>query len=75
MLRPSIKSLVQRDAARRAATGKVAYGPSFTPGDNDRHLAGTDRSLGLWVDTTDQTLQQTLDEVLARAEESLVRRG
>ena len=78
VLRPAVAVLEARDAARRAATGKVAYTPAFTPAENDRHLAGTDPRLGLWLDTGDQTPEQTVATVLARAEEARVpglRRG
>lgn len=72
VLRPSVAALVERDAARFAATGKVAYGPAFTPADNDAHLGRTDARLGLWLDTTDQTPAQTVAAVLARPDASLV---
>ena len=72
VLRPTVQTLVRRDAERRAATGKVAYTPAFTPADNDAHLATTERRLGLWLDTSAQTPEQTVREVLARTDESLV---
>ncbi len=72
VLRPSVPTLVRREAGRRAATGKVAYSDTFTPVDNDAHLAGTDARLGLWLDTSDQTAEQTVAEVLAQAEASRV---
>lgn len=75
VLRPSVATLVRRDAERRAATGKVAYTPTFTPADNDEHLARTERGLGLWLDTSEQTPEQTVAAVLARAEESRVPPG
>ena len=67
VLRPRVDVLVARDAARRAATGKVAYTADFTPAVNDEHLAGTDQRLGLWLDTSDQTPEDTVREVLSRA--------
>ena len=72
VLRPSVDALVRRDAERRARTGKVAYTETFTPTDNDAHLAGTDPRTGLWLDTSDQTPQETVREILARAAESRV---
>lgn len=72
VLRPGVETLVRRDAERRAATGKVAYSQAFTPADNDAHLAGTDSRLGLWLDTSDQTPEETVAEVLARPEDSRV---
>jgi hypothetical protein len=72
VLRPSVATLERRDAARRAASGKVAYTASFTPADNDAHLAGTDHGLGLWLDTSDQTPEQTVREILARADTARV---
>ena len=62
-----------RDQARRAATGKVAYRGAYTPAVNDAHLAGTARELGLWLDTSEQTPQETVAEVLRRRDEAAVR--
>ncbi|MGH8981936.1 MAG: AAA family ATPase [Acidimicrobiales bacterium] len=65
VLRPSIETVVARDATRRRLTAKVAYRGGFTVGENDAALAATPR-LGLWLDTSRQTPEETVDEVLAR---------
>lgn len=75
VLRPSVAVVTARDEARRLATGKVAYRGDFTPQVNDSHLSRTPRHLGgLWLDTSDQTPSETVAEVLARAQESVVER-
>lgn len=72
VLRPSVEVVERRDAARRAASGKVAYRGDFTPAVNDEHVAGTRRDLGLWLDTSDQTPDRTVDEIVRRAAEARV---
>jgi len=72
VLRPRVKVVEARDAARQRATGKVAYRGGFTPAINDEHLAVTPRHLGLWLDTSDQTVEETVDEILRRQDEALV---
>ncbi|MEJ8651029.1 AAA family ATPase [Streptomyces sp. MS1.AVA.3] len=54
--------------AREAARPKTAYGPDWTVRDLDRLLrAGTPRETGLWLDTSRQTVDETVDEILGRA--------
>ncbi len=67
VLAPRADVVVQRDAARQAARGKVAY----RPGDEgvaelDAHLRTATPRIGLWLDTSDQTVDETADEILAR---------
>ena len=72
VLRPSAAAVRQRDEARRADIGKVAYRPGeFTIGDLERFLDATPR-IGLWLDTSAQTPQETIDEVLRRSPEAVV---
>ncbi|MEC3953645.1 AAA family ATPase [Nocardia sp. CDC153] len=54
-------------AAREAARAKTAYG-TFTVADLDMGLRETTPPLGLWLDTSDLTVEQTVDAILARAE-------
>lgn len=65
MLRPSPAVVAQREAARAAATGKVAYRQG---GDTieglDARLAATPR-LGLWLDTSAMSPVEVVDEILA----------
>ena len=72
VLRPSVEVVAARDDARRRATGKVAYQDGFTPMLNDNQVAGTPRHLGLWLDTSQQTPDETVVEIQARQAESLV---
>ena len=72
VLRPSVAVVQQRDAARQRATGKVAYRPGgLTAADLDEHLDRTPR-LGLWLDTSGQAPDETVAEILARADEAVV---
>ena len=72
VLRPPVAVVEQRDEERRRRTGKVAYRGGFTPAINDEHVAATRADLGLWLDTSGQTPEETVDEVLARADEARV---
>jgi hypothetical protein len=72
VLRPAVAVVERRDEERRRRLGKVAYRGGFTPAVNDEHLATTRRDLGLWLDTSAQTAEQTVDEVVARAAEARV---
>ncbi|MGW0247951.1 AAA family ATPase [Nocardia goodfellowii] len=54
-------------AAREAARGKSAYG-TFTVEDLDTGLRETTPRLGLWLDSTDLTVEQTVDAILTRAQ-------
>lgn len=72
VLRPTIEVVEARDAQRQRTTGKVAYRGGFTPAINDQHVASTRQYLGLWLDTSDQSPDETVDEILARAGEARV---
>jgi chloramphenicol 3-O-phosphotransferase len=73
VLRPSVEVVEQRDAQRQRSLGKVAYRGGYTPAVNDQHVAGTRRDLGLWLDTSDQTPEETVDQILQRREDARVR--
>jgi hypothetical protein len=72
VLRPRVEVVEARDAQRRRSLGKVAYRGGYTPALNDEHLAATRRDLGLWLDTSEQSPEETVDEILARSGEALV---
>jgi hypothetical protein len=72
VLRPSVAAVEQRDADRRQRTGKVAYRGTFTPAENDRHVGSTPTDLGLWLDTSSQSPDETVQEILRRADEAAV---
>lgn len=73
VLRPRVEVVTAREEARRFRTGKVAYRAGFTPADNDEHLAGTP-NVGLWLDTSELTPEETVAEILRREDESLIQR-
>ncbi len=73
VLRPSVVEVTRRDDARRLATGKIAYGGSFTPEVNDAHVAATPR-IGLWLDSSTQTPADTVAEIRGRSAEAVVER-
>ncbi|GAA2634404.1 AAA family ATPase [Actinomadura fulvescens] len=56
-------------AVREAGRSKRAYvAGSFTVADLDTSLRGETARIGLWLDTSELTVEQTVDEILARAE-------
>lgn len=69
VLVPSLDAVNRRER-ERAKTAYVADGPS--PADLDRYLREHTPRIGLWLDTTEQRPEQTVDEILARADEALV---
>jgi hypothetical protein len=72
VLRPSVDEVKNRDRKRLTETGKVAYRPDrFTPEHFDALLESTPR-IGLWLDTSEQTPTETVDEILRRAAEAVV---
>ncbi|WP_194911005.1 AAA family ATPase [Catenulispora rubra] len=73
VLAPRPDAVRRRDQARQTARGKVAY----RPGDLD--IAALDDQLrrhtphiGLWLDTSEQTVVETVAEILARRSEAAV---
>ena len=73
VLRPPVDVVAARDAHRQATTGKVAYKPGspITVAHLDDAVAMTPR-IGLWLDTSGQTPDESVDEILARADEARV---
>jgi chloramphenicol 3-O-phosphotransferase len=67
VLAPRPAVVGERDHARRLARGKTAYKPGDEgPAELDAHLRGETPRIGLWLDTSEQTLDQTVDELLHR---------
>ncbi|AOS63466.1 AAA family ATPase [Actinoalloteichus hymeniacidonis] len=62
VLAPSIDSIETREAGR----GKTAYGQHWGPADLDRLFRAETPRIGLWLDTSGQTAQETVTEILAR---------
>jgi hypothetical protein len=52
--------------------GKVAYRGGYTAAENDADLAKTPTDLGLWLDPSPQTPQETVREILERAHAAVV---
>jgi chloramphenicol 3-O-phosphotransferase len=67
VLAPRPAVVGEREATRRLARGKTAYKPGDEgPAELDAHLRRDTPRIGLWLDTSEQTLKQTTDELLAR---------
>ena len=67
VLAPRADVVQRREDDRQAARGKTAY----KPGDQsvtelDALFRAQTPRIGMWIDTSDQTVEQTVDEVLAR---------
>jgi gluconate kinase len=72
VLRPSVSAVRERDQARRASTGKIAYRPGeFSIEDLDDFLDKTP-GIGLWLDTSARTPDETIEEILRRRSEAIV---
>ena len=73
VLRPSVEVVTARHDERRRTTGKVAYSSTYGPAQNDADVATIPGDLGgLWLDTSTQTPEETVDEILARRAEAVV---
>ena len=72
VLRPSVDVLTGRHEERRRALGKIAYRRGYTPAANDADVAATPSDLGLWLDTSALTPDETVAVILARAREAVV---
>ncbi|MFE7130767.1 AAA family ATPase [Streptomyces sp. NPDC057638] len=68
VLAPSAVEVARRDAARE----KTGYGPHFAVAELDRGLREETPGLGLWLDTSGLTVDETVDEVLRRLPEARV---
>jgi chloramphenicol 3-O-phosphotransferase len=67
VLCPSPEVVAQRAAGR----GKVAY-TSWTPAALDQELRSNTPRLGLWLDSSTQSVEQTVDAILSRIENAMV---
>ena len=69
VLAPSLEVVSAREAAR----GKTAYQPDGpTVADLDGFLRNETPRIGLWLDTSEQTAKETVEEILRRKDEALV---
>lgn len=58
-------------ARREAARGKTGYG-EWSIAEFDRDLRETTPRIGLWLDTSELTVDETVDEIIERLPETLV---
>ena len=68
VLAPSVESVIAREASR----DKVGYGPHISPHDLCGALRDDTPRIGLWLDTSEQTPEETVEEILRRRDESLL---
>lgn len=67
VLAPRPEVVREREEARRLARGKTAYKPGDEgPAELGACLRRETPRIGLWLDSSEQTLDQTVDELLAR---------
>jgi predicted kinase len=59
-------------AARESARAKKGY-TTWTPNDLDHELRATTPHLGLWLDTSALSIEETVEMILARLDEALIR--
>jgi len=67
VLCPSIEAVTAREAGR----AKTGYG-AFTPADLDRVLRVETRRVGLWLDTSELDVDETVDRILAGLEDARI---
>jgi len=68
VLAPRADVVCRRDEARQAARGKVAYKAGGEGvAELDAHLRQETPRIGLWLDTSEQTVNETVEEIVTRA--------
>lgn len=73
VLFPSVESVAKRDADRQALRSKFAYREGgLTPDVMDTILREKTPRIGLWLDSSDLTVEQTVLEIVSRLEEARV---
>jgi chloramphenicol 3-O-phosphotransferase len=68
VLAPPVETVIAREAAR----DKAGYGPHISAHDLHAALHEDTPRIGLWLDTSDQTPEETVDEILRRRDESQI---
>lgn len=72
VLCPAAAAVAARDEHRRQTRGKIAYiEGGLTPESMDFILRESTPKIGLWMDTSALTIEQTVDEILRRSAESV----
>jgi hypothetical protein len=72
VLRPTVVVVQERDKARKATLGKVAYRQGEVSIQELDELLEATPKVGLWLDTSAQTPFKTLQEILERRSEAIV---
>jgi hypothetical protein len=72
VLRPSVSVVKQRDQMRQRAVGKVAYRPGRVSIEQLDEILATTPRIGLWLDTSNQTPAETLNEIMSRQNEAVI---
>ena len=72
VLRPTVAAVQERDEARRATLGKVAYRQGEVSIQDLDELLDATPKVGLWLDTSAQTPIETMQEILERRFEAIV---
>jgi adenylylsulfate kinase-like enzyme len=72
VLRPQVEVVEERDTERQRMLGKIAYRDGYSPKINDQHVASTRTNIGLWLDSSSQTPDETVDEIIKRVGEARV---
>ena len=72
VLRPTVAVVHERDKARRATIGKVAYRQGEVSIQELDELLEATPKVGLWLDMSAQTPSETVQEILERRLEAIV---
>jgi len=72
VLRPTGEVVREREASRKLTTGKVAYREGGVSIEQLDQYLGAIPKLGLWLDTSTQSPQETIAEILRRRSEASV---
>lgn len=68
VLAPSVETVTEREATRR----KTGYSPDLTIADLDWGLRENTPRIGLWVNSSKMTVEETVDYILERLEEAKI---
>ena len=68
VLAPSAAVIAQREVGRT----KVAYTGPVTAAEFDASFRAETPRIGLWLDTSEQAAEETVDEIIARADEAVI---
>ena len=67
VLAPSAQVVQAREDARARVRGKIAYKPGDEPvAELDAYLRREIPRIGLWLDTSSQTVDETVDAIMSR---------